>query len=304
MKPSILVIYYSQTGQLKHILNSILSLLSSKCNIDFVPIVPKKKFPFPWSNLTFFDCMPECVLQIPEEIEDMTIPDKEYDLVVLGYQPWFLSPSIPFTSFLESKYASVLNNKKVITVIGSRNMWLNAQEKIKEKLISLNAQLVGNIVFRDKNPNLTSILTVIRWSFKGKKEAGKFLPEAGVSMNDIQEASNYGPIIFSHVADSEHLHEKLLDQGSVFLSPALIILEKRGITNFRKFAGFIRKKGERGNLNRQSRVKLFNRLLLIGVFILSPISAISAKLSVLFNKKSLEKEVAYFKSIGYKQNAI
>jgi hypothetical protein len=304
MKPAILVIYYSQTGQLKHLLDSILAPIQAEADIDIVAIEPTRKFPFPWTNNAFFDCMPECVLQIPEEIDEMLIPEKKYDLVILGYQPWFLSPSIPITSFLESKYAHILKKSNVITVIGSRNMWLNAQEKIKEKLKSFDAQLIGNIVFRDKNPNLTSILTVIRWSFKGKKEAGKFLPEAGISQLDIQDASKFGPIILSNLTETQHLHNHLLHNGSVFLNPALIILEKRGIANFRKFASYIREKGERGNPNRLSRVKLFNRLLLVGVFLLSPISAITAKLSVLFNKKTLEKEVSYFKSIGYKQNAI
>jgi hypothetical protein len=84
---------------------------------------------------------------IAEEIEPIQTPKGTFDLIILGYQPWFLSPSIPMNSFLQSKYAELLRNHKVLTIIGSRNMWLNAQEKMKERLLELDAQLVGNIVF-------------------------------------------------------------------------------------------------------------------------------------------------------------
>jgi hypothetical protein len=93
-------------------------------------------------------------------------------------------------------------------------------------------------------------------------------------------------------------------QKGVELDPGLIILEKRGIKNFRKFSLFIREKGERGDVARRGRVKLFSRLLFVGVFILSPISALTARLAVLLNKKSLDEEVEYFKNISYKEKAI
>lgn len=305
MPTNILVIYYSQTGQLKNIIDHVFSDITT-CNIDYCEIKPVKKFPFPWTSAAFFDCMPECVQQIPEEIEPMIFSDKKYDLVILAYQPWFLSPSIPINSFLQSKYAEILKGKEVVTIIGSRNMWLNAQEKVKDSLIKLGAKLKGNIVFFDRNPNLISILTVIRWSFKGIKEATRFLPEAGVQKKDIEKANRFGCIILNAIEENklDVLHNNLLKEKSVELSPALVILEKRGIANFRKFSKYILEKGNRGDEQRQSRVKLFSRLLIIGVFILSPISSLTAKIKVMLNKKSLEAEVNYFKNITYKEKAI
>ncbi len=306
MKPSILILYYSQTGQLRSILDSLFSTQLLVCDIDILEIKPKIKFPFPWTASTFFDCMPESVLQITEEIEPILFPEKKYDLVVLGYQPWYLSPSIPFNSFLKSNQAVFLKGKNILTVIGSRNMWLNAQEKTKESLRQLNATLVGNIVLFDKNPNLTSVFTIIRWMFKGQKNGTKRMPEAGVQQHDIEEAKKYGPIIIEAVQQNTllQLHEKLLQEGSIELNPSLVILEKRGIKNFRKFAAYIFEKGERGNKARKGRVILFSRLLTVGIFILSPISSLTASLAVRINKKSLIKEVEYFKNIGYKEKAI
>ena len=306
MKPSILVIYYSQTGQLRNILRSIFNEQSLPCSIDFIEIKPRTPFSFPWKSPDFFDCMPESVLQIPEDIEPMQFPEKKYDLVVLGYQPWFLSPSIPINSFLKSPYASILKNQSVLTIIGARNMWLNAQEKIKSDLIQLGASLKGNLVFVDRNPNLISVLTIIRWTFSGRKEASAFLPEAGVQQSDLDAAQRFGSIILNCISGGQldKLHVKLLEAGGVELKPSLIVLEKRGITNFRKFASFIYAKGKRGVENRRSRVWLFSRLLMVGIFILSPVSAFTAQLAVLFKRKKLKAETDYFRDISYREKAI
>lgn len=306
MKPQILVIYYSQSGQLKTILDTILSPIIDKIDVEFKEIIPQKPFPFPWDKESFFGCMPECVQQISEPIQAISFEKKNYDLVILGYQPWFLSPSIPFNSFLQSEDALFLKNQNVLTVIGSRNMWLNAQEKVKAKLIELQATLVGNIVFFDNNPNLLSVLSIDRWTFTGQKEASTFLPEAGVQKRDIQAAARFGTVILENIQlnNFNYFQTNLLKQQAVIIKPGLIILEKRGITNFRKFSKFILEKGERGNKNRVFRVKLFQRLLFIGIFILSPISGFTAKIASILNKKSLEKEVDYFKNISYRKNAI
>ncbi|MBL7767227.1 MAG: hypothetical protein JNJ58_14100 [Chitinophagaceae bacterium] len=306
MKPKILVLYYTQTGQLKQILDSMLSGIAQLAEIDYCEIKPVNPFPFPWQSATFFDCMPESVQQISEPIEPLHIPNKSYDLVILGYQPWFLSPSIPFNSFLRSSQADFLKGKKVITVIGSRNMWLNAQESVKKLLIGLKAELVGNIVFFDRNPNLTSVLTIIRWTFTGRKEATKRMPEAGVQQKDIDAGSRFGPILFDALQQGRlnELHTTLLSANAVEMSPALVILEKRAITNFRKFSLFILEKGKRGDPARKGRVNLFKRLLFVGVFILSPLSSLTAGIAVFLKKRSLDEAVQYFKNIRYKENAL
>ena len=62
----VLIIYYSQTGQLFDILQNIASTISSeKVNISYCEILPKKKFPFPWKQEEFYGAFPETFLQIP-----------------------------------------------------------------------------------------------------------------------------------------------------------------------------------------------------------------------------------------------
>ena len=307
-KPRILVLYFTQTGQLRAIVDSILKDVKKYLEIDFEEIKPQTPFPFPWTPNTFFDVMPETVEHLPAPIDPIRkdVYNKEYDLVILGYQPWFLNPSQPITAFLQSDDAKLLEDKKVLTVVGSRNMWLHAQEKVKEYLLKLNATLVGNIVLFDTNPNIISTLTVIRWSFTGKKEASGWLPAAGVQEKDIREAARFGKTILHAIQndDLEHLHENLMQQKAVSLNSGLVLLEQRGIKNFRYWSKFIRKKGGPGDQARKGRIKLFQRLLIIAIFVLSPISSLSAFIKLQLNKKKLRKDVIYFKGLNYMKERI
>lgn len=309
MKPRILVLYYSQSGQLRQILDNITNDIKDDVTLDYGIIEPEKPFPFPWKAYTFFDAMPETVERVPVSLKPLpqNIFQQQYDLVIVGYQPWFLNPSQPTTSFLKSEDAKkLLKGKPVITVVGCRNMWLHGQEKVKEDLVNIGAKLVGNIVLIDKNPNLTSLLTIIRWQFKGQKERSKYLPAAGVQDADIAAAHRFGKPILEALQQNklDQLQNTILNDGAVELNPGLVLLEQQGIKNFRYWAKFIREKGGPGDPNRAGRVTMFKRLLLMGIFVLSPIKAISAKIKLQLNKKSLARDVDYFKNVGYEAGRI
>ncbi|MBS1588714.1 MAG: dialkylresorcinol condensing enzyme DarA [Bacteroidetes bacterium] len=304
MKPKILALYYTQSGQIKEILDNIFRQVDAE--IVFANLEPEKPFPFPWNAYAFFDAMPETVERIPIAMKPLpyNLLDQHYDLVILGYQPWFLNPSQPITSFLKSNEAAFLKGKNIITVIGCRNMWLHAQEEVKKDLKELGANLVGNIVLTDSYPNLISTLTVIRWAFTGKKQASGLLPAAGVQQKDIEAAEKFGKPIQSFLQGNKNLQEKLLHEGAVKLKPGLIILEQRAIRNFKKFAPFIRQKGGPGDLNRKGRVLLFKRLLLVGIFILSPISSFTAFIQLQMKKRKLTKDLDYFRNISFEEKRI
>ncbi len=88
MRPKILVIYYSQSGQLKKIIDSVFSQVIQTVDLTFCEITSQPAFPFPWKAKTFFDAMPESVLEIAPPVSLSNIPDSSsYDLIVLGYQP-------------------------------------------------------------------------------------------------------------------------------------------------------------------------------------------------------------------------
>ncbi len=135
----ILVITYSQSGQLDDIVGNLLKPLYEKFTIHYEKLKPIPDYPFPWPGITFWDTMPESVKMIPAEMEPLKVDITEiFDLVIVGYPIWFLSPPIPITTFLKSETAKkLLNGKPVITVIGSRNMWASAQENVKQLVQTL-----------------------------------------------------------------------------------------------------------------------------------------------------------------------
>lgn len=298
-RPKILVVYYTQTGQLKRIIDTVLGPLHDKATIVYEELKPLQPFEFPWKKQVFYDTMPETVLGRPRGIAPLKVnPDEHFDLVILAYQPWFLSPSQPTAAFLQSEIAGrLLKGKPVITLMGCRNMWLNAQERVKEYLQKAGARLVGNIALVDKSPNLVALITVLRWQFKGKKEATALLPPAGVQEKDIVESVRFAEPIAKVLENKQWgtLQSQLAALGAVDLLPNLILLEDRGIRAFRYWSKFISAKGGPGAPERQGRVRMYRGLLLIGIFVLSPIAKITSVFKLALNKSKLQEDVAYYK---------
>lgn len=297
----ILVIYYTQTGQLKRIADMVLAPLQQQATIVYEEIIPVQPFPFPWNKQVFCDTMPETVLERPCAIQPMKVsPEEHFDLVVLAWQPWFLSPSQPVANFLQSEGAArLLKGKNVITLIGARNMWLNAQESVKKHLYKIGAHLVGNIALVDTSPNLVSLLTVMRWQFSGQKEASRYLPAAGVQEKDVQAATRFAMPIGQalQAGNYETLHTQLLELDAVVLKPNLVLLENRGIRAFRYWSAFISARGGPGAPERQFRVKLYRTLLLAGILVLSPVTVIVSMVTLMVKRNKLLGEVAYFRGI-------
>src|ERR1043165_6371017 len=104
----VLVVYFSQTGQLTNALKKTLEPLekSGDVSIHYEQLIPVKPYPYPWKYIEFFDVFPETVHGISCELKPFTFSDDEsYDLIIIGYQPWFLSVCIPVNSFLQSAEA-------------------------------------------------------------------------------------------------------------------------------------------------------------------------------------------------------
>lgn len=303
--PKILVVYYTQTGQLKRIIDNVLAPLQGKADVVFEEIEPVSPFPFPWSKQAFFDAMPETVLARPRAIKPLKVnPNEHFDLVIMAYQPWFLSPSQPVAAFLQSpEAAALLKNKPVITLLGCRNMWINAQEKMKKYLHNAGASLVGNIAMVDTHHNLVSLITILRWSTKGKKDAFFVFPPAGVQEKDIVEAARFAGPIGEALGKKQfgQLHEKLLELKSVDMKPGLIVLEMRGVKPFRFFANFISAKGGPGDVSRQGRVTLYRVILLLAIPFLSPFTTVASWLKLLLRRKQLNRDVAYYKGITLRE---
>lgn len=199
------------------------------------------------------------------------IETQEYDLVVLAYQVWYLSPSIPVTSFLKSEQArALLEGKPVVTLSGTRNMWIKAQEKVRSMLVKKGACIVANIALTDRHYNHISVLTIVHWLFTGKKD--KYLgvfPLPGVSQKDITNATQYGELVLNHSQKGEYqqsLQKEIVAQGGVQVKPFLLSAEKKANRLFRIWARAIYQSPRRKFL-----LKCFHAYLYFAIWILMPI---------------------------------
>jgi hypothetical protein len=297
----VLVLYYSQTGQLTEIVKNCLQPLQEddRVQVDLCKVETEHQFPFPWTRLEFFNAFPESVYGTPFKLKPIEVDaTADYDMVILAYTVWYLNPSIPISSFLQSESAKqILVGKKIITLLGSRNMWVLAQEKVKQHLKTLNADLIGNIVLIDRNPNLISVITIVRWMFYGKKNPFWGFPRAGIIQEDIESSKRFGSIILERLISKNvtDMQDELNAQGAVNINPSLLILEKRATKLFGLYAGFLSKKGGFYDKGRLGRVGLLSYLLPIGAFILSPITTISSYLISIVKKKEIDSEIRYYK---------
>lgn len=298
---NVLVIHYSQSGQLTEILDNLTLPLSSddEINITHYTIEMEKEFPFPWNKSAFFNAFPESFLQIPAAIKapSNTILEKQYDLIILGYQVWYLSPSIPVNSFLKSTFAKqIFKNTPVITVIGARNMWVKAQEKMKVLLTDVGANLVGNIALVDRNINHVSVVTIVHWMFSGEKT--KYLdifPKPGVSESEIKNASKFGNVIKQSLKNKNfnNLQDELLKLDAVEIRPFLVEMDKKANKMFKIWSNFIINKKN----SREFWLKVFNIYLWVAIWLISPIVFILHLLKYPFIASKIAKEKALYKKI-------
>lgn len=293
----ILVLYYSQTGQLTRATQSMMAPLANRPDVEIVwqQLEPVPPFPFPWSFFRFFDTFPESVHMDPPPLKPLAFgPDARFDLVVLAYQVWFLSPSLPTTAFLKSPAARVLRDTPVITFIVCRNMWLSAQEKVKKLLAGLGARLIDNVVLTDQGPPWSTFVTTPLWLLTGRKDVlpGVF-PPAGVSEADIVGASRFGRAL----ADNLHLLKSkpgpmLSGLGAVKVMRGYVSGEKVAHRSFLIWGRLLRAIGKPGNPVRRLVLVVYIAFLVTMILTVMPVSVVARALLRPFLRRQLDAEVA------------
>jgi hypothetical protein len=271
MSKKILVTYYSQSGQLERVVKNFAQpFIEARHEVEFLNIQPVTPYTFPWSGASFFDAFPESVLGIATPLQPFSTKHTTYDLIVLAYQPWYLSPSIPVVSLLQTEaFKSLLNNTPVITLIAGRNMWIEAQKKVKAYLQEAGAKLMGNVTLMDRASNLVSAVTIQYWMFTGKKD--RFLgifPKPGVSEQDINSAIQYGQLAASALQNNQlqTLQQQFIESSAVVVKPALQFVESKAIRIFGIWSKLIY-----GKSNRTFLLKVFKYYLVVALFLVSPI---------------------------------
>jgi hypothetical protein len=299
MNKKVLAIYYTQSGQLRQIIDHLTApLLEAGISVEQVGINLVKNYAFPWTADSFFSVMPDCVLDVPAEIAPYELKEKEYDLIILGYQAWFLSPSIPFNSLLHHPgLMEVLKYTPVITITGARNMWLNAFVRVKKLIHATGAKLVGNIALVDKHINLVSFITIFHWMLHGKKDSYlNIFPPPGVSDTDIKHTRIFGERILTHLNSRrwDGLQNELVIEGAVKLNYNLMLIESVAGKIFAVWANFIVKRK-----NRTAWLRVFKYYLVIALLLGAPILiTLDAIFIRIFSSKSIKAKKQYYLNLN------
>ncbi|MEX1032724.1 MAG: dialkylresorcinol condensing enzyme [Cellvibrionaceae bacterium] len=305
MTKRVLVLGYSQTGQLGRLVDSIIQPLVASDEIEVIKqsIEPVQPFPFPWPFLYFFNTFPETVYESPIELKPLAIgKDDDFDLIILAYQVWFLSPSRPISSFLNSASAEALfRDKPVITVIGCRNMWLMAQEKVKAKLSALGAKLIDNVVLTDSAHSAFTFVSTPLWVLTGNQGPflGGLIPRAGIPQEDITAASRFGRAIADQLPhqiphQSSEPRSMLDGLGAVKVQERLIASEIIAHRSFKIWGKLLRRVGDQDSALRKCVLGVYILFLIIMILTVVPISAVLKRLFAPLLRKRTAAQKSYY----------
>lgn len=286
----VLVLYYSQSGQLKEVVDSFISKLpDSEIQVDLKAIEPVEKYPFPWKFYEFAQEFPEAVLLEGHNVKEVEAIDDDYDLIILGYTIWFLAPASPIVGFLQSEQAKkIFNNKPVITLIACRDMWVMAQEKMKVLLSDLNANLIDNVALTDQGKGIYSFITTPKWLMTGRKDAFWFFPPAGILQSDITNASRFGERLNQVLKENKEKEGKALlsNLGAVNVNGKLIASEIIATRSSKIWAKLIKLFGKKNSFGRKIALTIYSMFLVILVFTIVPLNILVRKI---INKYQVEK---------------
>lgn len=275
---NVLVIQYSQSGQLTRLTEQIAAPLRAdpRIRVQVLTLAPQKPFPFPWPFFTFLDAFPESAHLVPPALVPLPLSgDEDFDLIVLPYQVWFLAPSQPVTAFLKHPLAKqVLRGKPVVTVIACRNMWLMAHDKLKGLLADAGARLIDNVVLTDPGPTMATFFTTPRWVLTGNKAGFWGMPAAGLNEAQIKGSRRFGLALRDALAaDREKGTQPLLaGLGAVQVEPRLYISERAGSRSFHVWGKLLMAAGRPGAWQRKPLLLLYVIFLIVMIITVVPTS--------------------------------
>jgi hypothetical protein len=294
----VLVIHYSQTGQLTRVLHSMMGPLAANPDVvvEWHDVVPQRAYPFPWGLLSFLDAFPESVSLDPPPVRLGGLDaDAQYDLVVLGYQVWFLSPSLPMTGFLKSPHARVLQNKPVITVVACRGLWVTAHRAMLGLLRDAGARLADNVVLTDQSPMWSTFITTPWWLLTGNKGPllGLF-PEAGINAEEIRRAARFGRALGEALPRLANCEAGPFLDGleAVKVNRLTLIAERIGHRSFRLWGSLVRAAGKPGSLARRPILLAYLCFLVIAILTIMPFTVSVAAIAARFSRKIRDEAIA------------
>jgi hypothetical protein len=279
----LLVVSYSQSGQLIDILAALLRPLAEGVSIRHETLRPQPAFPFPWPFFSFLDAFPESVRLDPRPNQPLQVTGEEdFDLVILAWTVWYLSPAQPITAFLQSETGKrLLDGRPVVSLVACRNMWLSAFDTLKTLIDDAGGRLVDHVALTDEAPALATFITTPRWMFTGRRDRFLGLPPAGIQAAQAADAARFGTRLAAALANDEEKSGRamLTGLGAVKVVPHLILSERAGRRAFRVWSGLIHRCGRAGQKRRLPALLLFTLYLVILILTVVPLSLVLQRIA-------------------------
>jgi len=223
-----LIVYYSQAGQTQRAIEHLARGFGGAVATDLRRIESEEPFKFPWRMRDFFRVFPRCVQSVVTPIRPLDLRWDDYDLVVLAYPVWFLSPALPMQAFLLSEEARGLRGKTVVTVATCRNLPLSAGIWMKNRIAALGGHFDGQFAACEHTPLWASFVTTPRWMLTGRKDAFWFFPPAGLTNSDFAQIESTATAIAQAWVTSEGDPARLPALGPNLNRVSLLLTDRIG----------------------------------------------------------------------------
>lgn len=297
----VLVVYFSQTGQLASIARTLTEPLEEApdCEVQYETLTPRRPYPFPWPVFDFLDAFPETVALEPPSIEPIAAdPETRFDLIILAYTVWFLSPAPPVTAFLRSEAGQrLLADTPVVTVVGCRNMWLQAQEDVKALLREADARHVDHVALTDRGSSIKTLITTPRWMLTGRREPfwGIF-PRAGIDPEDIRTSARFGHALLQglRTGDIKSGGPALKGLGAAPVDDRLIDSERIGKRSFRIWSRLLRRVGSPGTPARRAVLGVYLVFLVAMIATVVPVTMVLRAVLRPLRHRQIAAQRAYY----------
>ncbi|HXF46796.1 MAG TPA: dialkylresorcinol condensing enzyme [Burkholderiaceae bacterium] len=295
MVKKVLAAHFSQAGQAAAVLASIVAPLREAGDIELTEVALDvvRPYPFPWPFWRFLDAFPETVhLDAPSLAPLPLRGDEDFDLIVLAYPVWFLSPPPPIAAFLRHPTGrALLRGKPVVTVTACRNMWVMAQQTVKQLLREAGARHIDQVVLTDRSHPLATFITTPRWLLTGRRDAFWGLPPAGVSEQQIRAARRFGLALRDGLRRDDEKRGAPMLSGlrACEVDPRLVASERIGIRSFRLWGAALRALGPPGAPARRALLAVYLVFLISMIVTVVPLNMLARRLLAPFSGARMQR---------------
>lgn len=168
----ILAVYFSLTQQTRKVIGALEeALVAGGHEVDHLELEladDKYKLPHSFPNFWKDWALTTAGKQIKVNLVPKTAPRpvEDYDLVILGYQPWFMKPSFPVRTWLTSAAGSILEGKKVVSVITARGAWKACFAEANRLVKAQGGEIVDSLALCAQVGDPMNFMQLSRWLFR------------------------------------------------------------------------------------------------------------------------------------------